>query len=156
MAQNVLANGALLVDEAVCLDAELFVERAHDRNVTQGSLTLDDGTTLQLDRKLAELVQFVIRGLPSGTVSVQTVPDEMTSTTAASVLGVSRPTLMKMVNDGLLASHKVGAHHRFKHADVAKLSAVRRAARLEAFAKLRELDETLEEHEDHTENAVSD
>jgi excisionase family DNA binding protein len=153
MAQNVLANGSLLVDEAVRRDAELFVERAHDRNVTQGSLTLDDGTTLKLDRKLAELVQFVIRGLPSGAVNVQSVPAEMTSTTAASILGVSRPTLMKMVKDGLLPSHKVGAHHRFKHADVAKLVEVRRAARLEAFAKLRELDEALEEHE---ENAESD
>ncbi|TFC50861.1 DNA-binding protein [Cryobacterium sp. TMT2-17-1] len=80
-------------------------------------------------------------------------PAEMTSTIATSVLGVSRPTLMKLVNDGLLPSHKVGAHHRFKHADVAKLAEVRRAARLEAFAKLRELDEALEEHE---ENAMTD
>ena len=87
----------------------------HGANVTQGSLAFDDGTTLQLDRKLAELVQFVIRGLPSGTVNVQAVPAEMTSITATNVLGVSRPTLMKMVNDGLLPSHKVGAHHRFKH-----------------------------------------
>ncbi|WP_161885271.1 helix-turn-helix domain-containing protein [Marisediminicola antarctica] len=132
------------MDETVRRDAELFIERAHDRNVTQGSLTLDDGTTLQLDRKLAELVQFVIRGLPSGTVSVHAVPAEMTSTTAASVLGVSRPTLMKMVKDDLLASHKVGAHHRFKHTDVADLAEVRRAARLEAFTELRELDEALE------------
>lgn len=147
MAQNVLANGSLLVDDAVRRDAETFIAQAHDRNVTQGSFTLDDGTTLKLDRKLAELLQFVIRGLPSGTVSVQAVPAEMTSTTAASILGVSRPTLMKMVNDGLLPSHKVGAHHRFKQADVAKLTATRRAARMDAFAKLRELDEALEEHE---------
>lgn len=153
MAPNVLANGALLFDETVRRDAELFVERAHDLNVTQGSLTLEDGTTLQLDRKLAELVQFVIRGLPSGAVSVQAFPDELTSTTAANLLGVSRPTLMKMVKNRLLASHKVGAHHRFKHADVANLAEVRRGARVQAFAKLRELDEALEEHE---ENSVSD
>jgi len=147
MAQNVLANGSLLVDDAVRRDAEKFIEQAHDRNVTEGFFTLDDGTTLKLDRNLAELLQFVIRGLPSGSVSMQSVPAEMTSTTAASVLGVSRPTLMKMVNDGLLASHKVGAHHRFKHEDVSALVEARRAARLEAFAKLRELDEALELHE---------
>ncbi|WP_130176591.1 helix-turn-helix domain-containing protein [Cryobacterium sp. SO1] len=157
MAANVLANGALLVDDAVRRGAESFIAQAHDRNVTRGSLTLVDGTTLPLDRELAELLQFVIRGLPSGTVSVQSVPSEMTSTTAASILGVSRPTLMKMVNDGLLASHKVGSHHRFKHADVAQLAAVRRAGRMKAFAKLRELDEELEEHatpEEHAERAV--
>ncbi|MEB0265077.1 TA system antitoxin ParD family protein [Cryobacterium sp. 10I5] len=72
---------------------------------------------------------------------------EMTSTTAASVLGVSRPTLMKIVNEGLLPSHKVGAHHLFKPADVAKLAEVRHADRLDAFAKLRELDEALEKPE---------
>ena len=156
MTQNVLANGSLLVDEAVRRAAESFIEQAHDCNVTQGSLTLDDGTTLKLDRELAELLQFVIRGLPSGSVNVQSVPAEMTSTTAASVLGVSRPTLMKMVNDGLLPSHKVGAHHRFKQADVTRLAGVRRAVRLEAFAKLRELDEALEEHEVSDEGAMSE
>jgi excisionase family DNA binding protein len=154
MAQNVMANGSLLVDDAVRRDAEKFIEQAHDRNVTAGSFVLDDGTTLKLDRNLAELLQFVIRGLPSGSVSMQSVPAEMTSTTAASVLGISRPTLMKMVNDGLLASHKVGAHHRFKHEDVSALVGARRAARLEAFAKLRELDEALEAHETTDEHDV--
>jgi len=77
------------------------------------------------------------------------VPAELTAADAASVLGVSRPTLMTMVTDGVLASHEVGARHRFKPAEVAELAEVRRAARLEAFTKLRELDEALEEHEEH-------
>ena len=80
-------------------------------------------------------------------------PTEMTSTTAADALGVSRPTLMKLVNDGLLPSRKVGAHHRFTHADVTALAEARRADRLAAFAQLRELDDALE---DHDENAASD
>jgi len=144
MSTNVLVNGALLVDETVRHSAELFVEQAHDRNITKGSLTLDDGTEVQLDRSLAELLQFVIRGLPSGVVSVRSVPSELTSTTAASVLGVSRPTLMKMVKDGLLPSHSVGAHHRFTLDDVTALAASRRADRLKAFTELRALDEELE------------
>jgi excisionase family DNA binding protein len=140
------ANGSLLVDDAVRSAAVSFIQQADDRNVNHGLLTFDDGTTLKIDRDLAELLEFVIRGLPSGSVSVQSVPAEMRSTTAASLLGVSRPTLMKMVNNGLLASHKVGAPHRFKQADVSRLAGVRRAARMDAFAKLRELDEALEEH----------
>ena len=147
MAPNVLVNGSLLVDETVRRSAEMFIEHVHDRNITTASLTLDDGTTLELDGALAELMQFVIRTLPSGAVNVQSVPSEMTSTTAASVLGISRPTLMKLVRDGLLPSHKVGAHHRFKQADVAILAKARTAARLDAFARLRELDEAREEAE---------
>ncbi|GAB3139023.1 helix-turn-helix domain-containing protein [Marisediminicola antarctica] len=73
------------------------------------------------------------------------VPAELTSAEAASVLGASRPTLMKLVADGVLASHEVGAHHRFTHTDVADLAEIRRAARVEAFTELRELDEALEE-----------
>jgi excisionase family DNA binding protein len=85
--------------------------------------------------------------------AVPAVPADMTSATAASILGVSRPTLMKLVNEGLLPSHQVGQHHRFTHADVTALAEVRRADRLEAFAQLRELDEALEEHD---ENEASD
>lgn len=145
MAPQVLANGSLLVDETVRRSAVSFIEKAHDRNVASGALTLDDGTTLQLDRELAELLQFVIRSLPAGSASVRSVPAELTSTTAASILGVSRPTLMKLVKDGALASHRVGAHHRFKNEDVMTLAESRRANRADAFDKLRELDESLEE-----------
>lgn len=145
MSPPVLANGSLLVGEAVRRSAESFIEQAHDRNVAEASLTLDDGTKLHLDRDLVELLQFVIRELPAGSVSVRSIPSELTSTTAASILGVSRPTLMKMVQDGTLSAHRVGTHHRFKHDDVAALVELRRTNRRQAFAKLRELDEALEE-----------
>lgn len=79
-----------------------------------------------------------------GTANVPAILSEMSSTTAARVLGIARPALIKLVSDGLLPSHKVGAHHRFTHADVAKLAEVRRAERSGAFDKLRELDEALE------------
>jgi excisionase family DNA binding protein len=154
MSTNILVNGSLLVDEATRESAQLFVERAHDRNITEGSLSLDDGTTVQLDQNLAELLQFVIRGLPSGTVSMRAMPSELTSTSAAGLLGVSRPTLMKMVTDGVLSSHTVGAHHRFTLEDITSLAESRRAARLNAFAELRALDEAFETSEDSDDSAA--
>jgi hypothetical protein len=56
---------------------------------------------------------------------------------------------MKMVKDGLLPSHSVGAHHRFTLDDVTALAASRRADRLKAITELRALDEELEATEDH-------
>src|SRR5690554_2938916 len=143
MAPQILANGSLLVDESVRRSAEAFIERAHDRNVAEATLTLDDGTDLQLDRDLAELVQFVLRALPAGPVSVRAVPSELTTTAAASILGVSRPTLMKMVEDGVLRAHRVGTHHRFAHHDVAALAKARQSTRQNAFVELRKLNEAL-------------
>ena len=40
------------------------------------------------------------------------------TTAAAEMLGISRPTLLKLVREGELPSHKVGAHHRFLLNDV--------------------------------------
>ena len=145
MAPQVLANGTVLLDEEVRQSAEDFITESHDRDIARVSITLEDGATLDLDETLSELVQFFLRNLPTGSMNVQRVPEELTTTSAAGILGVSRPTLMKMVKEGKLSSHLVGSHHRFKHSDVSALNTARRAERAEAFARLREIDESLEE-----------
>ena len=79
------------------------------------------------------------------TTAADSARADMTVPEAACALGVSRPTLMKLVEHGRLASHKVGAHHRFTPADVDELAAARGTDRSAAFAELRELDEAFEE-----------
>lgn len=64
---------------------------------------------------LTEVVQIVAAG---GTVTIGSMPDELTTTSAADLLGISRPTLMKLIREGQLPGHKVGTHTRLHTADV--------------------------------------
>lgn len=64
---------------------------------------------------LAEVVRIVAAG---GTVTIGSMPDELTTTSAADLLGISRPTLMKLVREGQIVAHKVGTHTRLNTADV--------------------------------------
>jgi excisionase family DNA binding protein len=78
----------------------------------------------ELSRLLSVIVDTVARG---GVVTVGAMPEILTTTAAAEVLGVSRPTLMKLVAAGEIPAHKVGSHTRLRTADVLEF----RRARLE-------------------------
>lgn len=59
---------------------------------------------------------------------------------AARILGVSRPTLMKMIGSGVVASHMVGSHHRLLAEDVYAVLRARRDRERAAFSELMELE----------------
>lgn len=141
MATQLLTKNAVLVESHVREDAQAVVEEVHDRHVTGAKLVLDDGQEIDLSTHLVDAVRFMLSGLTQGDLSIRSVPDELTTTTAADLLGVSRPTLMKLVADGGLESHKVGSHHRFLYRDVLDLVERRQAAQRSAFEALRAFDE---------------
>ena len=95
----------------------------------------------EVGRILPQVLDVMAAG---GTVTVGMVPEEVTTSTAAGMLGVSRPTLMKMIREGEIPSHKVGTHHRLKASDVRAARRARRGRELAAFEALRELDDRLE------------
>jgi len=128
------------------IDTQTRAEAAHitqdvqDRTVASVILRLDDGAELELPPRLSELLKFVLKGVTQGDLRVTSIPDELTSTNAADILGVSRPTLMKLVSGGSLPSHRVGTHHRFKLEDVFELREKRKAQRIAAFERLRAIE----------------
>lgn len=107
------------------------------------SLALRDasGREIMVPRSIQDtLLQALDAIAEHGAVSIAQVPEELSSTVAAQILGVSRPTLMKWVEQGELTPVKVGTHHRFPRVDVLALKARRERERAAAFAELRELD----------------
>ena len=58
-------------------------------------------------------------------------------------MGVSRPTLMKLVSAGELPSHKVGTHTRLWSRDVIAFDRRRREEALRALDELRDLEAEL-------------
>lgn len=107
------------------------------------SVARDSEAPQPLPPELGRLLQNVLESIASGSsITVRALPDELTTSTAASVLGVSRPTLMKMIKNGEIPAHKVGAHTRLMRDDVTAARRARRERERTAFAALLEAEGT--------------
>lgn len=68
--------------------------------------------------------------------SVVTLEEEVTTQHAADILNVSRPTLVKMIEEGKIPFDRVGRHRRLRLRDVLAYREARSKARMEAFDQL--------------------
>ncbi|WP_417235293.1 helix-turn-helix domain-containing protein [Arthrobacter sp.] len=106
---------------------------------------MSDGSFHQLPPELSRIIDKAFRALAAnGSVTVGTLPDELTSNTAADLLGVSRPTLLKFSKAGEVESFKVGSHTRFKKDAVLAFKAEREDARRRALADLMNIEDQLD------------
>ncbi len=121
-------------------EAASVTEKVRDRHICGVQLRLDDESIIELPKHLASVVEFLLHGVTQGDLRIESIPDELTTRTAADMLGISRPTLMKMVQEGTVPSHRVGSHHRFRFSDIAELRAKRKVERSKAFESLHEFD----------------
>lgn len=114
-----------------------------DHAMAGGTWTLSDDATApvpapaELSRLLTTIVDTVARG---GVVTVGAMPEILTTTAAADVLGISRPTLMKLVGSGEVPAHKVGSHTRLRAVDVLDFRRARLERQREAVMELLEVE----------------
>lgn len=123
-------------------DASMARDVLTELKAEHGSLavSLGDEKTATVPAELRQLLTQVLESVATGaTITISSVPTELTTSHAAALLGVSRPTLMKMIGDGRLPAHKVRSHTRLKADDVFKLRSDMQTRRREAFDELREL-----------------
>jgi excisionase family DNA binding protein len=74
---------------------------------------------VSLSRETAEFVTKVVRAKAEGQdIIVTQGPDEVTTTEAALILGVSRPQVYKLLDKGLVSFRMVGAHRRIPAAEL--------------------------------------
>lgn len=78
-------------------------------------------------------------------IGISTLPEELTTTTTAQRLGISRPTLMKFIRNGQIPSYKVGTHTRINRSVLNAFIEQRQQDRHEALASLAAIDATYEE-----------
>ncbi|MFD2839851.1 helix-turn-helix domain-containing protein [Populibacterium corticicola] len=91
-----------------------------------------------VQRLLGSTLQTLAR---EGSVRINSIPSELSSTTAARIIGISRPTLMKWVSEGRVPAFKVGSHTRFNRDDVMAFCHARSQAQRVAFETMRQDDE---------------
>ncbi|GAB3716528.1 helix-turn-helix domain-containing protein [Mariniluteicoccus flavus] len=111
-------------------DAELVIARGDMRIAVSGEML----------KVLSQVIQSVARG---GTIQVGTLPEELTTSVAADLLGISRGTLMKLIGEGGLPSHMVGSHHRLRRDDVLEFRRARLVRQRAALSELLDLESEL-------------
>lgn len=79
-------------------------------------LSLPDGAEERLDGDVAKAVIALLAGEPGPDTA--DLPEILTTGQAADILGVSRPTVVKLVDDGVLPAQRVSTHRRLRTADV--------------------------------------
>ncbi|MCS4180169.1 excisionase family DNA binding protein [Salinibacter ruber] len=84
-------------------------------------------------RALVEILTDMAEGRP---VSVASSDEELTTGEAAELLNVSRPHLVKLLEEGEIPFHKVGTHRRVYREDVLEYKACQRKEAEEAMQNL--------------------
>jgi excisionase family DNA binding protein len=88
--------------------------------------------TLSLPRKIAEKVLALLDAERTTGAVVVPVKELFTTTETATMLGLSRPTLMKLIESGEIGHVKVGTHHRIPAQAVLEFQRARAARREQA------------------------
>jgi excisionase family DNA binding protein len=88
---------------------------------TSVSVAVEGQDPVQLPRQIERALAIMLREAAEGhTVAVVTIGQEdLTTTQAARLLGVSRPHVVKLIDSGFLQAHRAGTARRVRAADVA-------------------------------------
>jgi len=118
-------------DPEVIARLDEVLRRAAD-GVAAPELVSSSGERVAIPEGVARALARVAREMAKGnSVAVVAVHHELTTHEAAALLHVSRPHLIRMLDEGRLPFRKVGSHRRVRFDDVAAFRA-REEARREA------------------------
>jgi excisionase family DNA binding protein len=100
---------------------------------------------VELPTSALRLLVDILAELADGNaVKVVPVHAELTTQEAADMLNVSRPHLVKLLEEGLLPFHKTGKHRRVRFADLMQFKSQRDQASQDAMAALAEQAQALQ------------
>lgn len=138
MTQVATLTDTVIVDAPVRQEAEQILAQAADEPIGAFSVSIH-GRSVQLPAELSEFMRRILeRTAQGGSTTMRSMPEELTTTAAAALLGISRPTLMKMIAEGQIAAMKVGTHNRLLATDVFAFLDQRRTDRAAALDALRD------------------
>ena len=109
--------------------SEPLVEDVQTLRAALDGSTDDVRVTLSLPRKSAEKVLALLDAERTTGAVVIPIKEVFTTTEAATMLGLSRPTLMKLIEAGEVDHVKVGTHHRIPAQAILDFQRARQARR---------------------------
>ena len=103
-----------------------------------------DGETTEIPESVFHALKLVVQSMAQGqTVTLVPHGKELTTQEAAGLLHVSRPHLIKLLDEGVIPHHKVGTHRRVRIEDVLAYREQRNTTRREKLDELIRISEEL-------------
>jgi excisionase family DNA binding protein len=114
-------------------DLKALLDEVEVRSVLLGG----DGSQIELPAEVFSVLKQVVEAMSQG-LAISIVPHHLTLTTqeAAELLGISRPTFVKLLENGEIAYEKPGRHRRVKLKDVLAYRGERRKDRSDRLSDL--------------------
>ena len=113
---------------------------ALDAEMAEQVATQLDAGALQLPESLREALKEIVAELRAGNeVTVMSSSAVLTTAEAAELLNVSRPHVVKLVDEGSIAHHMAGSHRRLALADVLAYKSQRSKASRAVLADIQQL-----------------
>lgn len=108
----------VFADDDQRAEASALVARLEE-SMRAGTADVMLPSSLHLSKSFTRFLTTVLEQVAEGrTITVGSMPKELTTTVAAEKLGISRTTLMKHIRSGRLPAHEVGSHTRLWTQDV--------------------------------------
>jgi excisionase family DNA binding protein len=103
-----------------------------------------DGETMEIPASAFHALSLIVQGMARGqTMTLVLHGKELTTQEAADLLHVSRPHLIKLLDDGTIPHYKVGTHRRVRIEDILEHREHRAGSRREKLDELMRLSEQL-------------
>ncbi|MFB2586763.1 helix-turn-helix domain-containing protein [Herbiconiux liukaitaii] len=135
------ARPSMTITDELRAEAAGVVEQVGDEMFAGVTITTGTGKSIQVPAGLAEVLDSIVhRMVQGGRVVLESMPELLTTSTAADVLGVSRPTLVKLITDGKLPAVMRGTHRRVRWSDLSEFRQAREAERSVAINELLQAD----------------
>lgn len=140
MVRHLAHTNKLIVEQDTVAEVDAL-KIGPDSSISTITLSLSDGRALELRSEITALVEAVFKGLSQGKLSIERLPDTVSTTVAADLLGVTRPTLAKWIREGKISATKIGSHSKLRTSEVLRLHAREHERRQRGFESLRQFDE---------------
>lgn len=113
------------------------------------TLTGADGSIMELSAQVAHILRLVAEDFVAGrAITILSHDTKLTTQEAADFLGVSRPTLIRLLDEYDIPYETVGRHRRIDFAEVQRLAGVFKANRLQNLDTMRKLSHEAGEYDE--------